>query len=147
MSIPIFWSVVAHEIDRISKIETQEFVQIVGHFHKITSGEKTQELDIRGYTPAQLAAVKARIKERFVPIQSLGLRFSSPLDEISYPLMDYILVLFSQYDQHGTLPFPGSLSDQPAKVIEIFNVLQSLKLEQETKARKAAEAQAKRNRR
>jgi hypothetical protein len=43
----------------------------------------------------------------------------------------------AKFFERGTLPFPGALSEQPNKAVEIFRVIESFKAE------KAREAQAK----
>lgn len=57
------------------------------------------------------------------------------------PISNSILYLFSQYEK-GHLPYEGAVSEQPAKIIEAFNVLESLKLEKqkeiEEKAKRAS---------
>jgi hypothetical protein len=63
-------------------------------------------------------------------------------NNFKYPYFSYVLNLYSQYKK-GSLPFPGSVSEQPAKIIEIFNVLEQLELEQQEKQRKAVEKEQK----
>lgn len=58
---------------------------------------------------------------------------------------NHILFLQSQFEK-GMLPFDGSLSDQPAQIIEIFNLIERLKLKEQRKQQKAAEEAAKQNR-
>lgn len=43
----------------------------------------------------------------------------------------------------GTMPFPGSVVEQPAKIIEIFDVLTQLEQESEEKMRKKLEKEQK----
>jgi hypothetical protein len=147
VSLPILLSVITHEINKISGLQTEEYIQLVGHYYRIANGDKGDDLEGRGFSPAQIEAVRARQRATFNPVETCGLLFTRPLDSITFSPMEYALGLFLQFDRHGTLPFPGSLTDQPSKIIEIFNVLQSLRLEQESKARKAAEQNSKRNNR
>ena len=76
-------------------------------------------------------------------IESCGLRIKAELKDFEYPYFDFIVTIFNRYDTNGTLPYPGALVDQPAKIIEIFNILEVLKAEQEEKARIKAEREAK----
>lgn len=41
----------------------------------------------------------------------------------------HIWMLFDKYERHGTLPFAGPLTAQPAQLLEAFDVLRSLKHE------------------
>lgn len=48
--------------------------------------------------------------------------------------------------QKGVMPFGGSLFDQPAKIIEAFNVIESIKRDTQLKAQEAERAKQKRGR-
>lgn len=49
--------------------------------------------------------------------------------------MGFVLTLFDAY-QKGAMPYPGPPADQPAKVMEIFNILTALKTEYEARLQK-----------
>lgn len=66
-------------------------------------------------------------------IISLDVHFKRGIDNISIEYFNYVVTLFDLYHKHGVLPYPGSLSEQPAKIIEIFTVLEQLYLEREQK--------------
>jgi hypothetical protein len=70
--------------------------------------------------------------EAFQPVTSCGLKFTKHLSRFKYPLFGYALQLFENYER-GLLPFEGSVSDQPAQVMELFSVIQNLRFEQEKK--------------
>lgn len=111
-----------YEISRVSSLDFKEFVSIVAAFHNM--GAKEKETDLSRYTKEQVEAM--RQAERFNPVKSLGLNFTKPFRNFPCDSFDFYTTLFSQYDKHGTLPFPGSLADQPAIIIEIFNTLKAL---------------------
>lgn len=48
--------------------------------------------------------------------------------------------------QKGVMPFSGALFEQPAKIIEAFSVIESIKRDTQLKAQQAQEAKAKRGR-
>lgn len=48
----------------------------------------------------------------------------------------HIWTLFDKYERHGVLPFGGSLANQPAQILEAFDVLRNLKSSYETKQSK-----------
>lgn len=54
------------------------------------------------------------------------------------PSVFHWMQAFQQY-KNGIMPFDGALLDQPAKVIEIFSLLEQLQAEREEKLRKEAE--------
>lgn len=124
---------VFYEINRISTLSFEEMIAIVAAFHSIGA----KETDYSRYSESQIEAM--RKAERFNPIKSLGLLFTKPLRNFPCDEFDYYTLLYGQYDKHGTLPFPGSLAEQPAAVIEIFNVLKALVNEAEEKERKNQE--------
>ncbi len=77
--------------------------------------------------------------EKFTPITSLGVRFTKAIKHFQCPQFNYYMTLWSQYESHGTLPFPGSLVDQPALVMEILSTLKALVNEAQIKERKKQE--------
>lgn len=56
------------------------------------------------------------------------------------------LIGMNELYQKGCMPMPGSLFDQPSKLIEAFGVIESIKRETQLKANQAQEAKAKRGR-
>lgn len=48
----------------------------------------------------------------------------------------HVWILYDKYERHGTLPFEGSLANQPAQILEAFDVLRNLKSSYETKQSK-----------
>ena len=78
---------------------------------------------------------------------SLNVHFKTRLDDLSVDYFNFVIVAFDIYDRHGVLPYPGSLSEQPNKIIEIFNVLSSLKQERDQKLLQEQQKEQKRNER
>lgn len=70
---------------------------------------------------------------------SIGVRFDRSLRDFPCDDFGYYCTLFMQYDQHGTLPFPGSLSEQPNFIIEVFNTLKALVTEVKENALKESQ--------
>lgn len=62
---------------------------------------------------------------------SLDVHFKKGIEDISIEYFNYVMTLYDTYRSHGVMPYPGSLSDQPAKIIEIFNTLEQLTIERE----------------
>lgn len=56
------------------------------------------------------------------------------------------LISLNEHFQKGVMPFRGALLDQPAKIIEAFSVIESIKRDQQIKAHQAQEAKQKRGR-
>jgi hypothetical protein len=98
-----------------------------------TKNKPSTEASRRGYTPEQLAAAQTSLGQKFNSVESCNLRFTKPFAHLKYDLLSYVLVLFENYEK-GCLPFPGSASEQPAQIMEIFNILRQLKHEVQVKA-------------
>lgn len=47
----------------------------------------------------------------------------------------FLMSLFDQYEK-GFLPYKGSITEQPNKIMDVFNLISQLKLELENKMRK-----------
>lgn len=62
---------------------------------------------------------------------SLDVKFTCGIEHIYVEYFGYVVTLFDLYSKHGVLPYTGSLSEQPAKIIDIFNVLDQLYTERE----------------
>jgi hypothetical protein len=131
---------VVYEIDKLSSLSTAEFIKLVGHYNYLASGKPdiNPQIQNRGYSAAALAEAKKQNEALFNPVTSLGLTFRKPLSNFKSDVLSYSLTLFENYER-GALPFPGSVSEQPAQIMEIFGVLQALRHEREAAERKKLE--------
>lgn len=66
-------------------------------------------------------------------IISLDVHFKTDIDDVTFDNFNYVVTMYDAFHRHGVLPYSGSLSEQPNKIIEIFNVLDALRAERETK--------------
>jgi hypothetical protein len=121
-----------------SGLSDWEYATLVGHYNGLS--EKKQSLKQRGYSDALLKHLK---NQKSILTESLNLRFKS--DGIMYPYFNYVITLYFAYKNNGILPFQGSMVDQPAKIIEIFNVIDALVDEAQQKAAKEQERINKKN--
>jgi hypothetical protein len=135
--------IILDEINRVSGLTVQEFVQLVATYH--AQDEKQDDLEARGFTREMIEAVRAQ--QKFNPVTTLGITFSRPFSDYKFDQFGFVATLFNQFDQHGTLPYAGSLTDQPNKIIEVFNVIRALNTEQQDKIQAKQAALAKRQKR
>lgn len=71
---------------------------------------------------------------------SCGMEFSKDFKEYpDYEHFNFVMMASHVYNKAGTLPFPGSLSEQPAQMMEILETLFELDAEREADARRKAE--------
>lgn len=125
----------------ISSLDSIEFAKIVATYNNIgEEGTTEQDLIDRGYTPEQLSELRKAKKKQNVSIKSCGLIFTRDLSEFSCEKFNYYFLLFQNYER-SNLPFQGTITEQPAQIIEIFNTFKMLKAEQEEKWRKKLERQ------
>lgn len=98
----------------------------------------------RGFTPEQIAKIQEKIdsgKSREAVI--MGYQFTGDLERFNFSQFNFVMTAFQLYNQNGTLPFPGSLSEQPAQIMDIMTVLEQIKFEVEAKQRRKMEREQK----
>lgn len=121
-----------------SGLSDYESATIIGHYNGLSENKK--DLKVRGYSDDMLKHIK---KQKKTLVESLGVKFKE--DGIVYPYFNYVVTLYFAYKNSGILPFPGSLVDQPAKIVEIFNLLDALSDEAQRRAAKEQERLNKQN--
>lgn len=125
----------------MSTLSFPDMVRIVAHFNTLYSDKKIKsddELRQRGYNQAAIDALRKQRQDGFITVESCGLRFKSAFHNTKYGLFGYLDQLYALY-QKGVLPFPGSTSEQPGQIMEMFGLMDSLHIEkynQEAKKRK-----------
>jgi hypothetical protein len=116
----------------MSSLSNKEYVNLVGHYRWLFSerGEATSQSDLksRGYTDQQIEAVNRSKRKASKSFKVGNILFRKPLVEFKCDNLSYLLLLFENYEK-GLLPFNGPVSDQPAKVIDIFNILYQVRQE------------------
>ncbi len=133
---------------RISNLSIVDYVNLIGHYNKIQSGPSIDPRLVERFKdqPERLAQIKEQMdKKGSNKIQSLNVVFKDQIENYMYPEFGYVYTLFKQYSENGVLPFTGPLADQPAQIIQVFNTLDGMELEQKEKAQKEANKKGKRN--
>ena len=116
-----------------------EYVSIIANYNNIDEDDEETTLRNRGYSEAQ---IKHILKDTpGSSFKSLNVIFHTK-NKLKYPYFSYIVNLYVNYKK-GALPYPGSVSQQPAKIMEIFDVLSQLEYESEEKMRKKVEKERK----
>jgi len=133
---------------RISTLSVNDYVNLIGHYNRIQEGPTIDPrlLDRFKDQPERLEQIKAQAMSGKTRHQkSLNVVFKKPLEEFEYLPFGYVYSLYRKYSDHGVLPFEGPLANQPAQIMEVFNTLDGIESEYQEKARREAEAKAKRN--
>jgi hypothetical protein len=136
------WQLVAAEILELSGISDYDYVCLIATYTDLATGDThkvSNELAGRGYSPEVLAKANKVFETRFAPVTTCGLKFTKPFVKYRFEPFGYLLTLFDNYER-GNLPFPGSISEQPAQIMEMFSVLKQLKHEHEMKAHKQSQS-------
>jgi hypothetical protein len=129
------WEYVYYRIFELSTLSDWEYVSLVANYNNAGQVDEAKALKDRGYTEAQVKyALRGKGTSSF---KSLDVVFHDNTN-IKYPLFGYAYTLYQQYKQ-GNLPYPGSVTEQPAKILEIFDVISQLEFENETRMRKKME--------
>jgi hypothetical protein len=132
-----FWRLVIHRIEAISSLSVSEYIKFVASFNAISDGD-TSDVDNRGYSAEQLKIMTDTADKAYPGCVSAGISFSRPLKYFKSDILGYSLTLFENYER-GILPFPGSTSEQPAQIMEVFGLIQSLRNERQVSHRRNTE--------
>lgn len=133
------WEYVSNQIIKISTLSLYDYVCIKAHYtyiseDKFNCDEKIKKYGKRtGYERAKEMVQKENGCNQYFDnikyyVDNIG--YKSCLCTFKHPDMNYYLTLFNQYDK-GVLPFKGSLTEQPNKIVEVFNLITGLKAERE----------------
>lgn len=76
-------------------------------------------------------------------VMGLNLRFDIDLNEMKHPDFNFIYTVYDAWNSHHCLPFKGSYTEQPNRIIEHFQTLDELRHESEQKTRAKADREAK----
>ncbi len=122
----------------VSGLTNLEFVSLVAHYNSLWDdnlnyNEISDQVSTRGYSEAALEEVRKHNRLAFTSIKSCGLEFTRPFNHLRFDQLSYALLLLENYER-GRLPFPGSVSEQPAQIMEIFSVISRVRQEREAKA-------------
>lgn len=136
------------KIMEISSLSDWEYISLVGYYNSIfEDNTDTNNLLDRGYSAEAIKMLEAKLETKYSnkEVRSLNLVFNCRLDRFKVPYFNLFHSLYQQYEKHGILPFEGPLVDQPARIIEVFNVFDQLKLEREMNLQKEQLKNVKRN--
>lgn len=98
----------------------------------------------RGYTKEQLDVLKKKMnKGDLASLNSCGVKIKGDLSEFISPYFNYLFEMYELYEK-GAMPFKGPPSDQPAQIIEAFNILRRLEVETQKERIKEQEKEIKR---
>jgi hypothetical protein len=129
------------EILKISRMSTLEYINIVGEYNYHVHGSNIDpDIYNRGYSQEAIKIMEQRATPK--EIVSCNLKITKPLEDFQFKGFDYVYGLYNHF-KSGILPFDGPLSEQPARIIEIFNLFTQLENEAQERARKEQQANGK----
>ena len=119
---------------------------MVGHYLSFSvNNDIDPRLLERGFTEAQIKEMRNSMGSNAVV--SLNLEFRRDLRDLRHPNFNFIYTIYDAWREHNALPFPGSYTEQPNKIIEHFTTLDALKYESERKAHAKAQRDANKKKR
>lgn len=127
-NFPLVWQYVIQNIFEVSTLLPSDHITIAAHYTALLRNEKDSEKQLvnRNYPEHMIAAAKKNV--RFPDVRIGGLVFTVPITRFKHPLLHYLITLLENYER-GSLPFPGTISEQPSQVIEMLSLMQFLRSE------------------
>lgn len=126
----------------ISSLSYAELISVIATFHSSSQKEEPDFVG-RGYSEQAIAAMRNAKNKGSTEVRTLNFKFTKPVKYFPCSNYDYLTTLFVPFQKHGVLPFRGALSEQPNKIIEIFNVMKALINESDEKLKKESERKSK----
>lgn len=122
-------------------MSTSEYINLVGEYNYYIIGSNIDpEIYNRGYSEEAIKIMEQRARP--VEVKSCNLKITKPLENFKFKGFDYTFGLYNSYKK-GQLPFEGPVSEQPSKIIEIFNIYNQLETEAQERAAKEQKANGK----
>ena len=147
------WQFIINRVNAVSTLQLDEYIKIIATWYHDTNlkqydcKNQIEQMKRRNDSQNRIEGHKNRNgcgRVTVIPKQIHGIvRFHNCYCDHLLPNFDHFLFLHEHYSK-GQLPHPGSISDQPNKVIEIMKVIDRLKLEREIALQKE-QAKAKKN--
>ena len=134
----MFWEFIIAKIIRLSSVTDYERALVTAQYLSFTNDNGIDpRLFERGYTDEQIKLMRQSMGDNSV----IGgrFKFKNDLKEYRHPDFNFLYSIYDAWHTHHALPFRGSYSEQPNKVIDHFHTLDMLRFETEQKARADAE--------
>ena len=113
----------------MNQISDNEYVNFVIYYNNLGKDKPKADLSQRGYTKEMLKQLND-LSLNVCCHKVLNVEYPSSLRN-EYPGFGFLYNLYRQYSDNGTMPYPGCLTEQPAKIIEYFDIFDCLKAEAE----------------
>ena len=126
---------------KLSGVTDGDYVELLIGFEILSEKKWRCDMCIRSTDAATRKAVKGCEGGKQFSIRANGaeaFKLDRCLGNYYSPAVGFWFRAYRQF-QAGMLPFEGALLDQPAKVLDIFNVFESIEAEKAEAARKNAE--------
>lgn len=125
------WTLVYRTIMDISSLSNQEYVTLIGHYNQVGDKSLENQLRAKNYTEDAIKRIKAKFQNtEAVLVRSLDVEFKTN-EQFNFDGFGYYYGLYRQFKENGVLPFEGCLTEQPAKIMDIFDTFERLQYEKE----------------
>lgn len=122
----------------ISELNNYDRACLVGHYNSTYVKESIDpRIFTKGYSEAHIRMIREKLGRTYN--NSCGLTFTEDYHDYHYDHFNFVIMAYHAYDKSGQMPFKDSLSEQPAQILEIFEVLSALTFEREEDSRRKQE--------
>ena len=137
-------------VTEANTISNEEFIEIITTFEILSDKSQTYNC----YNCVNKLAKKAKNifnarhckdlyekETNFIDAKDYRISFNTCVGNFNSPAVSEMIVIMQNFKE-GVMPYPGGLMDQPAKLVEILNLLYSLESKQVEKEYKAMMAKS-----
>ena len=134
------WDYVSHIITEISETSAYEQVCLVAAIEAIYEESYNCDKCLKKYDDEQNLRMR-EIKRCFTPgkngVEKSVFSFYKCVGNYATSWAYSVIDMFMKYDKHGMLPHSGSIGEQPYKVIQLFQIIESLRDDKSKKDEKS----------
>ncbi len=117
----------------MSYLSNREYVTLIGHYNQVGDKSLENQLRAKNYTEEAIKTITEKFRNvDAVTVNSLNVQFKTN-QVFTFDGFGYYYGLYRQFKENGVMPYEGCLTDQPAKIMEIFETFEQLQYEQEAK--------------
>lgn len=125
------WTYIYRTIMDVSSLSNREYVTLIGHYNQVGDKSLENQLRAKNYTDEAIKKIKEKFQNTDATlVKSLNVEFRTN-QEFNFDGFGYYYGLYRQYKENGVLPFDGCHTDQPAKIMDIFDTFERLQYEKE----------------
>ena len=131
----MFWYLISEHVLELSSISLYEIMTLKACFKIVTRKEFQCSQCKDPKFPKEYLDKRRRVKGCFGsnrPVFQIDeFKFHTCIGNLWSNSFDIVMDMYNLYNKRGKLPFDGTILDQPAKILDIFKIMDSLRNEYE----------------